>query len=63
MMKQWFIIQWEECPFCGGNIEAQTEQDDDKVFDGDSARCTNCNAEGYFTVDEDGGAYANMEDK
>ena len=51
--KEWKVIEWgDECPNCGGAIEAFAEVGlpEGHVHDGDKARCVSCGCPAYVSV-------------
>lgn len=53
-MADWTDIVWDDCPECGGSIQVFTNAEAGHCYDGDPARCMDCDFRSCMSVDEDG---------
>ena len=57
-MKEWKLINFDECRECGDSLEGFTDNDKEGWFyDGDDVRCVECDFKSCISVDEEGYAY------
>ena len=63
MKKSWKMWEIDDCPECGSMPEVLTESTKlNFAYDGDEARCPECDAKGCVSVFGDGGATISWND-
>jgi hypothetical protein len=54
--KEWILLDYEDCPWCGGDIEVQVSVGKTDFYDKDPVRCTDsaCGLLSFISADENG---------
>jgi len=61
--KRWVMIEWDSCPYCGGDPEILTDSpSDEEFYEGDEVRCSECKMPGGVSLEGDDIAWINWHD-